>query len=83
MKLLVMKFSSSSCYFIALRSKYNPPCSQTLSVYVLPLIWETKFRTHIKQTLNEINLNSLLMQISCPNAIDFTYAGVVCELINV
>jgi hypothetical protein len=25
------------------------PCSRTPSIYVLPLVWETKFHTHTKQ----------------------------------
>jgi hypothetical protein len=25
------------------------PCSQTPSIYVLPLMWETRFHTHTKQ----------------------------------
>jgi hypothetical protein len=43
MKYLIMQFSSTSCHFISLRSKYSP---QTPSVYVLPLMSETKFHTH-------------------------------------
>jgi hypothetical protein len=27
----------------------SAPCSQTPSVYVLPLVWGTKFHTHTKQ----------------------------------
>jgi len=42
MKLLIMQFSQFSCYFSA-------PCSQTPSIYILPLVRETMFFTHIKQ----------------------------------
>jgi hypothetical protein len=38
MKLLSMQFSPTSCHFI--------PYSQTPSVCVHPLMWETKFHTH-------------------------------------
>jgi hypothetical protein len=42
MKPLIMQFSATSYDFISLRSKYP----QTPSVYVPPLISETKFPTH-------------------------------------
>jgi hypothetical protein len=49
LKLLIMHFSPASFYFIPLGSKYSPwhpGLKQTPSVYVLPLISETKFHTH-------------------------------------
>jgi hypothetical protein len=30
------------------RSISSAPCSQILSTYVLPLVWQTKFHTHTK-----------------------------------
>jgi hypothetical protein len=52
MKFLIMQFSTDSYYFLSLRSKHSPQhCSKTLSVYVPPLMWETKFQTFAKQQL--------------------------------
>jgi len=28
---------------------FSSSCSQTPSIYIIPLMWETKFRTHTKQ----------------------------------
>jgi hypothetical protein len=47
MKLLIMQFSPTSCHFISLWSEYSPQHhSQTLSVYVPPLMSETNFHIH-------------------------------------
>jgi hypothetical protein len=49
MKLYVMKFSPASYYVIPLGSKYSHQHSALKpSVYVLSLMQETKFHTHIK-----------------------------------
>jgi len=49
MKPLCMQSSPPSCHFLPFRSKYSPSNrSQTPSVYVLPLVRETKFHTHTK-----------------------------------
>jgi hypothetical protein len=46
MKLLIMQFSPISCHFISLPTKYSPqhPVLKTPSVYVPPLMSETKFQ---------------------------------------
>jgi hypothetical protein len=48
-KLLIMQFSPVSRHFTSFRSKYSltTPCSQTPSVYIPPLISETKCNTYI------------------------------------
>jgi hypothetical protein len=47
MNLLTMQFSQTSLPFISLQSKYTPHHhSQTLSVYIPPLMSEIKFHTH-------------------------------------
>jgi len=47
MKLLIMQSSPASCHFLYLRSIYSPQHPPLM--YVLPLIWGTKFHTHTKQ----------------------------------
>lgn len=50
MQLLLTQLSSASCYFLSLdQILLSVPCFQTLSVYICPLRWETKFHTCIKQ----------------------------------
>jgi hypothetical protein len=50
MKLLIMECSPSSCHFLLYVQIFSSaPCSQTPSIYVLPLMWETKFYTNTKQ----------------------------------
>jgi len=45
-KLIIIQSSPASCHFLPLKSKYSP---QMPWIYVLPLVWETKFHTHTKQ----------------------------------
>jgi hypothetical protein len=45
MKLLIMQSSPAPCHFSPLVQTFSSaPCSQTPSVYVLPLVWETNFQ---------------------------------------
>jgi hypothetical protein len=47
MKLLIVQLPPFSCYFIPLRSKFSSEsCSQTPSVYALPVMWETKWQNY-------------------------------------
>jgi len=53
----------SSCHSPPpLRSKYFPQHPATPSVYVLPLVCETKFQTHIKQVKLYIILIFMLLE---------------------
>jgi hypothetical protein len=55
MKLLIIKFSPTSCHLIPLRSKYSSaPCSQTPSVCVPPLTSDTKVHAHTESLLKSL-----------------------------
>jgi hypothetical protein len=47
----IVQLSPFSCYFFPLGSKYSPqhPVLLTPSVHSVPLMWQTKCRTHTKQ----------------------------------
>jgi len=46
MKLLAVKFSAASHFFLSLRSKiFSTPCSQTFSIQAIYLQCETQFYT--------------------------------------
>jgi hypothetical protein len=51
MKFLVMQLPPFSRHLVPFRSKYTSqnPVLKHLSVYALPLAWETKFHNHTKQ----------------------------------
>jgi len=51
MKLLIMQFSSSLLSLPPSQVQIfsSAPCSQTPSVYVLPVVWDTKLHSHTKQ----------------------------------
>jgi hypothetical protein len=46
----------------------SAPCSQTPSIYVVPLVWEIKFHTHKKQ---QVQLFEVYMsaEIKVPNTL--------------
>jgi hypothetical protein len=50
MKLLIMQSSPTSHHFLSIKVQIFSPAfsSQTTSMYVLLLVWETKFHTHTK-----------------------------------
>jgi hypothetical protein len=51
-----MQSSPAFCYFLPLRSKYSPqhPVFKYPQIYVLPLVWETKFHTHTKHCVPKL-----------------------------
>jgi hypothetical protein len=50
MKLLIMQSFPAFCHFVPPTSIFtSASCSQTLLIYVLPLVWQTKFHTHTKR----------------------------------
>jgi hypothetical protein len=66
------------------------PCSQTPSIYVLPVVWETKFHTHSLLYLQIVKhiiwfyklilwLNSILFFVCVPGKQSVTYT-ICCEL---
>jgi hypothetical protein len=53
MKVLIMQFSPSSCYFLPLGANILlSTLFSSTSIYVLPLMWETKFHTSTKQQVS-------------------------------
>jgi hypothetical protein len=67
MKFLIVQLPPFSRHLIPLRSKYffSEPCSQTPSVYALPLESETKFYTHTKQLVELWFSKQLLPDDNC------------------
>jgi hypothetical protein len=63
MKLLIIQSSPASRHFLPLRSKCPlQHSSQTPSICVLPLVWETKFHTQTKQQV-KLKLEQMLLAL--------------------
>jgi hypothetical protein len=53
MKFLIMQSSPAFCHFLPLRPKHShQQPAQTPSIYILLLVWQTKFHNHTRQQIN-------------------------------